>query len=221
MDKNGLSSLDKPPSLEKLVVNKLRRAIVTAVLAPGQPLDQEELGKRLGVSRTPVRQALRVLESEGLVEFSSKRGATVSELSVEEIREIFIIREMLEGPAASIGAKKRTASTVRKAETLLPEMEHLIDESSQWLMVDRDFHMTIYKATGLPRLAQAISNLRDDIDRYVRAYINTADNIRRSNDQHYLIFEAFAAGDSVACERYTHDHLKEVSIIFEEALRGR
>lgn len=218
MSKDELSSLTKPPSIEDLVISHLRKAIITAQLKPGESLDQEELAQQLGVSRTPVRQALRVLASENLVTFYPRRGAVVAELSVKEIETIFLIRKLLEGPAARMGAEKTSSKITATLENLYAKMCTTTDDPSRWLRLDREFHTTIYDAGNYPRLTQMIKSLRDDVERYVRVYIDVDDNIPRSNATHKLILEAFSAGDGPACEKHTHDHLEEVFQIFRSNL---
>jgi DNA-binding GntR family transcriptional regulator len=218
MSNDKLSSLTKPPSIEELVISNLRKAIVTAQFKPGDPLDQEELARQLGVSRTPVRQALRALASENLVTFYPRRGAVVAELSVEEIEDIYLIRMLLEGPAARMGAEQSSPQATRALEALYKEMCATPDDTSKWLMLDREFHTSIYDAAHYPRLTQMIKSLRDDVERYVRVYIDVNDNIPRSNAKHALILDAFSAGDGPACEQHTLDHLEEVFQIFRSNL---
>ena len=215
---DDLLAVDKPPSIEELVIAKLRKAIVTAQIKPGESLDQEELARRLGVSRTPVRQALRALAAENLVTFYPRRGAVVVELSIEEIEEIFLIREMLEPPAACLGAERATPQVTSKLTSLHERMCAITDDPLGWLALDREFHIAIYQQSGHPRLVNMIEALKDDINRYVRAYIDIGDNISRSNTIHKLILDAFAARDGESCRSYQLQHLPEVFAHFKTSL---
>ena len=219
LTQHDLAGVVRPPLIEELVLAKLRLAIVTAQLKPGQPIAEEEFAKRLGVSRTPVRQALRALASENLVTFFPRRGAVVAALSVGELQELFLLRTLLEGPAARIGAERSNAQWTTAIRILASEMDEATEEPLAWLEADRKFHMTIYQASGLPRLAAIINTLRDDVERYIRTYINLPDNIESSNAKHKSILEAFAAADGKRCEQHTLDHLHEVAATFERALQ--
>ena len=221
MSTEKLSSAMRPPSIEEFVISTLRRAIVTAQIKPGEPLDQEELARQLGVSRTPVRQALRVLESENLVTVFPQRGAVVAELSLIEIQNIFMIRMLLEGHAARVGAECTSPQVTKTLEILYKKMCSTTNDQSNWLMLDREFHTSIYAVGNNPRLSQIIMALRDDVERYVRTYIDTQDNILRSNVKHKLILDAFSKGDALACEKHTLDHLDEVLQIFRTNLEDK
>jgi DNA-binding GntR family transcriptional regulator len=217
---HSFAGVVRPPLIEELVLAKLRFAIVTAQLKPGEPLAEEEFAKRFGVSRTPVRQALRALASENLVTFVPRRGAVVAALSVDELKELFLLRSLLESQAARIGAERSNSQWTTAIRMLVSEMEAATQDPPTWLEADRKFHMTIYQASGLPRLTAIIGTLRDDAERYIRTYINLPDNIQTSNVKHQLILEAFAAANGKRCEQYTLDHLHEVEASFERALQS-
>jgi DNA-binding GntR family transcriptional regulator len=186
-------------------------------------LSEKALAERFGVSRTPVRAALRALAGEKLVEFVHRRGAVVSTLSVAEVRELFLLRSLLEGPAARLAAESGHSRLNAMAELsrLIDEVEASSQVPGRWLAVERRFHMTIYQASGLPRLVSMIASLRDDIERYVSLYIGLPDSIPSSNHQHRLIFEAFSSGDAALCERRTLDHLRSVGEGYLRALESK
>jgi len=139
-------------------------------------------------------------------------------MSVEEIREVFLIRCMLEGPAARLGVERMSDEVVDRLGALMAGMDEAANQPLDWLPLDRDFHMVIYEAAGCPRLQRMIASLRDDIDRYVRAYLNVQNNIGRSAIMHRRIFQACADRDEPSAERHTFDHLQETGTIFEREL---
>jgi DNA-binding GntR family transcriptional regulator len=107
---------------EEFVAHRLREAILVGQLKPGDRLDQNEIAELLGVSRSPVREALRTLAAEGLVDVFPHRGAAVAELSVDELEEIFLIRRTLEGMAARLSALSMDDNEIAELETILEEM---------------------------------------------------------------------------------------------------
>ena len=152
-------------SSHELVADVLREAITTGVLRANQPLPQDEIAAQLRVSHIPVREALRQLQSEGLVTYQPNRGATVTSLSVEEIREIYEIRAILETAAIRSATPLLDSAEINRAETILDAAEAAIDGAA-WGSHDVDFHQLIYNLDGRPRLRELIEGLLRRVDRY-------------------------------------------------------
>lgn len=201
-------------TIQGAITRELRDDIVTGRLAPGTRLIVEDLAAKFEVSPMPVREALRQLEAEGLIVTHSFRGATVAELSIGEIREIFLMRRLLEGEAARRGARGLTPAQRVRLEDLMQEMRETGHDHGRWITADRAFHMTVYEASGYPRLAALIGRLRQDIERYVRLYIALEHNIPRSMRRHEEILAACRAGDGAAARRATLVHLDETAAMF-------
>ncbi|MEO8200528.1 MAG: GntR family transcriptional regulator [Gemmatimonadota bacterium] len=149
----------------EVVAAVLREAITTGKLKANQPLPQAEIAANLQVSHIPVREALRQLESEGLVSYQANRGATVSALTTSEIREIYEIRAMLEtGAIRQAGPVLSTAHLARAA--LVLDRAELSSDGAEWGKLDMEFHTLIYHLDDRPRLAELITELLRRVDRY-------------------------------------------------------
>jgi DNA-binding GntR family transcriptional regulator len=201
-------------TIQAAITRELRDDIVSGRLAPGARLVVEDLAAKFEVSPMPVREALRQLDAEGLVVTHSFRGATVAALSIGEIREIFLMRRLLESEAARRGARAMGPRERLRLEALMGEMCEAVHDHGRWITADRAFHMTVYEASGYPRLVGLIGRLRQDIERYVRLYITLEHNIPRSMQRHEEILAACRAGDGAAARRATLIHLDETAEMF-------
>jgi DNA-binding GntR family transcriptional regulator len=149
----------------EVVAAVLREAITTGKLKANQPLPQAEIAANLQVSHIPVREALRQLESEGLVTYQANRGASVSALSTSEIREIYEIRAMLESGAIRYATPMLTAANLARAAQVLDAAERT-DDGAVWGALDMEFHTIVYHLDDRPRLAELIAELLRRVDRY-------------------------------------------------------
>ncbi len=197
------------------VADRLREAILRGQLKPGQKLDQNELAELLNVSRSPVREALRTLAAEGLVEVYPHRGAVVAELSPEEFEEISIIRVVLEGMAARLAAPHIDDERIALLKDILAELDNTTD-LDRWVELNRRFHNTIYQAVHRPRLLSFIENLRITMTPYIRQYIASEEHLNAARIGHRRILEACINRDENRAQEETERHLKDV---YEEALK--
>jgi DNA-binding GntR family transcriptional regulator len=193
-----------------LVADVLREAIVKGVFKSGVQLRQDALAAELGVSRIPIREALRKLEAEGLVTIHQNRGAVVSNLSGAEIQEIYEIRILLESAALRLAIPRMTDETYRQAEEALREM-HMEEETIRWINLNRRFHSILYGPADRPRLLSLINTLRTNVDRYVSIYISLLNNRNQAQREHATILEACKRGDPKAAVRALQLHLERVA----------
>lgn len=149
----------------ELVAAVLREAITTGHLKANQPLPQDEIASQLRVSHIPVREALRQLQSEGLVDYQPNRGATVSALAPSDISEIYEIRAILETAAIRHAAPRHTALQLERARKILDQAERVSDGAT-WGLLDVEFHQLIYDLGDRPRLGEMIAGLLRRVDRY-------------------------------------------------------
>ncbi len=191
---------------QEIIIDRLRNAILRGDLRPGQKLDQNELAEMLKVSRSPIREALRTLSAEGLVEVIPHRGAVVAELSAAELEEILTLRGVLEGMAARLAVPKMTDEQIQTLGTILEEINHALDPD-QWVELNHRFHQTIYLAANRPRLLSLINNLRNTITPYMRQYIASSEHIRNVALSHQTIYDACVKRDPVLVEQETQKHL--------------
>jgi DNA-binding GntR family transcriptional regulator len=160
----GMPRLRKQATHE-LVAAVLREAITTGVLRANQPLPQDEIASRLRVSHIPVREALRQLQSEGLVTYQPNRGASVSALTPDEIREIYEIRVILESAALRQAVPRLSAAAIAQARAILDRAEQA-EDGAAWGGLDVEFHQLIYCLHDRPRLDEMITGLLRRVDRY-------------------------------------------------------
>ena len=210
-----LSSDNVLQTRDGYVAERLRRAILRGHFKPGERLDQNEIAELLGVSRSPVREALRTLAAEGLVEVYPHRGAVVAELSPAEFEEISIIRVVLESMAARLAAPHIDDERIALLKDILAELDCTTD-LDRWVELNRRFHNTIYQAVHRPRLLSFIENLRITMTPYIRQYITSDEHLNAARIGHRRILEACIDRDDKRAQDETERHLKDV---YEEALR--
>lgn len=201
--------LNRRPTHE-LIADSLRQAILAGQLEPGERLNQEEMAKLFGVSRMPVREALLKLEVEGLVVSNLHKGFAVTELSADEVEDIFTIRMTLEGLATRLAVQNMTQERLNQMAELLQQQERYIDDLRLRLDINRAFHSTIYNAAKRPRLAALITNLRNIVEAYSRIYISVEGRTEATLQEHQAIYEACLQGDSELAERRIREHLQNV-----------
>ena len=144
-----------------LVVEIIREAILSGELQPGERLLQDELADRFNVSPTPIREAMRQLVAEGILNHSPHKGVQVAEVKLEEVREIYLIRTVLEAWAVSLAIPQLHSSDIQRLQTIQTQIEINIEQGDLNALrkLNYEFHMLIYKATGMPQLYQIIQNL--------------------------------------------------------------
>ncbi|WP_327686350.1 GntR family transcriptional regulator [Streptomyces sp. NBC_00467] len=201
------------PTKTVYVYEELRRRILAGELLQGQTIAQEQLATELGVSTTPLREALRRLNAEGLVTLDAHRDARVTRLSAAEARNLFEIREQLDPLAAKLAADRRTDADVVVIEAALKDLEPLGAATDlQSLLVHRAFHRSLYTASHNPLLMSLLEGLWDKADRYRRLSLESKpespDDQERVREEHAAIAEAVIAGDARTAERVMKKHVR-------------
>lgn len=189
------------------VTNRLREAIVSGLLQPGDRLMQEELAERLGVSRMPVREALRRLEAEGLVVLQPYRGALVANLSSTELQELYELRIALETLALGFGIPEMDAKSFEAMEVTLAQM-NLETDSATWLDLNAKFHTLLYKNAGRQLLHEHIENLRNKSDRFLRLFASHRDRTAHAQREHWAILHACQERETEQACNLLRDHLQ-------------
>lgn len=198
----------RPVTTQQFVLNELRRAIRTSQLRPGEPIRQDTVAARLGVSRVPLREALKILEGEGQVEYRPRRGYAVVELSMDDLLEVYRLREILETEAVRVAIGRITADDVERLEDAADDVERAGRDLDVLAMADanRRFHFTLIEASGMPRLARLVRLLWDATDAYRAVYYGHEENRRRVDREHREMVAAARAGDAEALIRLHDDH---------------
>lgn len=183
-----------------LVYEQLRQAILSGELRAGDEIAQVDLAKRLGAGRTPLREALRVLQEEGLVTSEPNRRVAIAEFSIEDIEELYVIRIALESVAVRETVPTLSPEQIGALEGSLATMTHFADRNDldRFQPPHRQFHATLISAAG-PRMTRLISQLSDHAERYRRAYMRwepATDIHDMSTDEHRAILDAASQGEA-------------------------
>lgn len=203
--------------LRDVVFNTLRQAIITGEFAPGERLMEIALANRLGVSRTPVREAIRKLELEGLVVMIPRKGAEVARITEKDLRDVLEVRTSLEELAAELAAERMNEESKENIEKALKEFEKAIESGDNAAIADSDmdFHDTIFDATGNARLIQILNNLREQMYRYRLEYIKDTEYHAALLKEHKELAKAMFAGKKEEARNIMKKHLynQEMTVI--------
>ena len=211
----------RPPTAQEAVLVELRREIATGGLRPGEQVLQEALAEQFGVSRVPLREALKILEGEGQVTYHPHRGYFVAELSVDDLVEVYRIRELLEAEAIRVGAPRATESERAAIEEHLTacEVASAVGDLTAMTAANRAFHFALYGTSGMPRLVRMIRLCWDATDVYRSLYY--ADPAHRATviREHRAIARAFARGDAEKAVSLLARHREHAVDALTEAIR--
>ena len=200
------------------VAGYLRGAILSGEIGPGEWIRQEEVAERLGASRLPVREALRMLEAEGLAEHERHRGARVPSLSMHEVDVMYRMREQLEQLAVAESIPNLTAAEIAHLEDVQEQIEALRHEDdgdvARFLELDREFHLAGYAGCRIEQLTGSVVRLWNSTAHYRRAFVTLSGPGRAwvINAEHRLLLDAIARRDSVDAERCVAGHVRRTRI---------
>jgi DNA-binding GntR family transcriptional regulator len=189
-DKKGLTlDISSCRPLREIVFETIRGAIITGELQPGQRLMEVQLAEQMGVSRTPVRESIRKLELEGLVKMVPRKGAYVTPMSVNDLKEMMEIRRALEGLAAELAAIHATEAEIAKLYEANRQFGKAAMENDEEGIIryDMEIHETIYKASKNVKLLLMINSLREQMQRFRAEYVHRIEDKNPLVDQHMEI----------------------------------
>lgn len=191
------------------IYRTLRRLILAGELPRDEHLVERRLAQQLNVSRTPVREALRKLEAEGLVRRAPYRGLVVTSLTVEDVEEIYRLREVLEGLAANLAAGRRPRSHLKLLRSLLPKIEKAFADNDPegFGQVHIQFHDTLALASGSPKLHSLLATLRDYLASAALGYAHLGRS-RQACEEHRAIVHHIASGNAAAAEEAARLHIR-------------
>ena len=214
--------LDNYKPLRELVFEALREAIINGTLKPGERLMEVQLADELGVSRTPVREAIRKLEHDGFVVMIPRKGAYVADISLKDIAEIFDVRKALEGLAAQLAAERATEEDLERTERILVEYGECIERQDiqRLIEVDTRFHEAIYQMAGNSRLQQMLSLLREQVQRFRTMTLSHGPRMRIALEEHRRIVEAIASRDGEHAARLAAEHIESAENALMELIAG-
>lgn len=220
MSSNGLEiNLESMKTRQELVTDAIRTAILRGRFRPGDRLDQTELARELNVSRSPVREALRILTAEDLVTHYRHRGTVVTERSITELEELLFIRKLLEGAAAERGTPLLTDEALERMQQIIVDALST-DDVEKVLVLNHEFHAMIYGAYEQPHMMEMIHNLRNKIAPYNRLYLDPEGHKQAAWAEHQRIYEACLTRDGKRAAEETCRHLDNVFSGVITALRA-
>ncbi len=196
-------------SLRGQVFDKIRSDILNGKYKRGEELVESSIGKELGISRTPVREAIRQLELEGLVQLVPNKGAFVTGISEKDVRDIYLIRARLEGLAARMAAKNIAPELLDAMEetVVLSEYHAKKEHYEQVCEMDSKFHKLLYKASGSRILEHTLTDFHQYVQRVRMASIMKKRRMEKSNDEHDAILTAIREHDEEKAELVATRHI--------------
>lgn len=220
MENRGLHSIKKiyPRTLPEMAVSIIREEILSGNLSGGTQLKQEEWASQLNISLSALREALKSLEGEGLVTFIANRGAIVSELSVEEAKEIYEIRIFLETGAIELAIPYLVKQDIIAAQAILEQAED-VTNSNKWGELNWKFHETLYKAASKPKLLSLIKNMYNNVERYMRLYFSDISHQQVAKREHRELLEACKQKEVLLAKEILTKHIADTSSVVTDHLR--
>ncbi len=208
--------------LRQVVFDALREAILSGHFKPGDRLMEVQVADELGVSRTPVREAIRFLEQEGYVIMVPRKGAYVAGVTLKDIADVFEIRASLESLACSLAAERITEEELDELERQLFIMTESTREknSLKWVETDTALHATIYKASRNERLMQILNHLQEPIQRLRTASLSSPGRLQVAVAEHKRLVEAIYDRDSDLAAALAKEHIENAEHSMMTALKN-
>jgi DNA-binding GntR family transcriptional regulator len=200
------------------IVDALRERIRDGVLPPGLQVRQEALAEQFGVSRVPVREALRQLEAEGLIQTELHKGAFVSSLSLGEVGEMLDIRIGLELRALKLALPNFTREHAKEAERILKRYDGS-ESPDEWRDLNLAFHLALYKPCNRPRLVKMIEDVVLGTHRFLRTYISAVVGREHPQAEHHRMLELCVAGNASAALKLLEAHIERTKAVLQQQVR--
>jgi len=199
------------PTAAETVLQQLRVFLASGRLLPGQQLVQEDLAEELGVSRVPIRESLKILEGEGHVTYHPNRGYFVTELSADDLIELYRIRQILEAEALAQAVVEVSDADIADIEKILEQVEQAAELGDVHALseANRAFHFSIIELSGMNRLSRLIRQLWDASDIYRTVYFRDPVNRERVHSEHREIIDALKARDAQALIGAQNSHREQ------------
>jgi DNA-binding GntR family transcriptional regulator len=188
----------------------IKQKVVTLELPPSAVIDEQVLMQELDLGRTPIREALQRLDSEGLVNIVPRRGTFVSDISITDLQAIFELRTVLEGFCARLAAQRITPNQIEKMEAVLRDLERVHGGDHPTLMgLDQRFHRLLYTAADNEFLTATLDRLYDLSLRLWHLVLNDLEGVRHSIEQNGRVIDALREGDGAEAEAFMQEHIVE------------
>lgn len=198
-----------PTALYQEVAERLRQRIFAHELTPGTWIDEQKLAEQYGISRTPLREALKVLASEGMVELRPRRGCYVTEISQQDMDDIFPLMALLEGRCATEAVRRAKPADIGALKIIHEQLESAARDGriDAFFESNQEFHRKIQELSGNRWLLSVIQDLRKVLKLSRMHSLSLEGRLQQSLDEHRMIMAALQAGDAGRAEKLMHDHL--------------
>ena len=221
MENNFKVNMNEYLPLRDVVFNTLRQAILKGELAPGERLMEIQLAEKLGVSRTPIREAIRKLELEGLVLMIPRKGAEVAKISEKSLRDVLEVRRSLEELAIELACQRMTDEEIEQLGERQNDFKNAIHKGNAMNIAETDeaFHDVIYLGTGNDKLVQILNNLREQMYRYRLEYIKDEDKRQILIVEHEHILAAIKARNIAEAKNAAREHIDNQEITVSKNIK--
>ena len=215
--------MDSYLPLRDVVFNTLRNAILRGDLKPCERLMEMHLANKLGVSRTPIREAIRMLEQEGLAVTIPRKGAQVAKMTEKDLQDVLEIRDSLDELAVSMACKRMTPEQLGELKESMHDFELATRTKDVRKIVEADetFHNVIYRMADNPKLENIVNNLREQMYRYRYEYVKGNSTYSQLIEEHAAIIEGFERQDSQYVKNIMHTHLENQIEAVRMVIRGQ
>lgn len=200
----------RPLTIAQSVAAQIREQILRREIAGGEPLRQDAIAKSFGTSIIPVREALRQLEAEGLVELKARRGAIATELTLDKALEWIHLRRLIETDLIGQAMDKITEDDLNRAKEILGRFDDAMDhrrDIEHWSEYNWEFHSALYAPANKPETMKVLSTLHRKCDRYIRLQLLTGDHIARAEEEHRELIDLCRKRDKRAAKALLHKHI--------------
>ena len=209
--------------LRDVVFNTLRQAILRGELKPGERLMEIQLANKLGVSRTPIREAIRKLELEGLVLMIPRKGAEVAEITEKSLKDVLEIRRALEDLAVRLACEKITKEDLKELKKAGDEFKKVLKSQDITEVAEADvrFHDVIYMATDNPKLIQLLNNFREQMYRFRVEYLKNDEVRPQLLAEHDEIIKFITEGNKEEASRVVTRHIENQALTVQDVIRKK
>ena len=209
--------------LRDVVFNTLRQAILRGELKPGERLMEIQLANKLGVSRTPIREAIRKLELEGLVLMIPRKGAEVAEITEKSLKDVLEIRRALEDLAVRLACEKITKEELKELKIAGDDFKKVLKSQDITEVAEADvrFHDVIYVATDNPKLIQLLNNFREQMYRFRVEYLKKAEVRPQLLAEHDEIIKYITEGNKEEASRVVTRHIENQALTVQDVIRKK
>ncbi len=208
-----MSIIESDLALSQQIANSLKEEILSGKFPPGVRIRQEDIAEQFGASRSPVREALRILEAEGLINLVAHTGAWISHLSLAECEEMYQLRERVEPLLLRLSIAHISEETILHLQELASEME-ATNDVEKFLKLDREFHLLSYSGAETVLVGDMVNRLWNTTQHYRRAYsqMMAASSFKPAHYEHHLLLSALKKRDADDAERILYGHIRRTRL---------